>query len=762
MSGGPELGRWIRDDHTDSSGESSEIVKTKLSPPSPRIEEVLRPELLELLDAGSVRKLTLIGAPAGYGKTTLLSQWRRSQEPNLPFAWVSLDEQDNDPIRLWKHIIEALDRVTPDGRFGADTLAGLGIGAINLLETTLPTLINSLAELPQRVALVLDDYHWITKSDCNETVAFLVEHLPQTVHLVISTRSDPPLGLGRLRARGEVNELRTEQLAFSEEEAASLVRERLGLSIGRADIAKLLERTEGWPARIYLAAFSMKGRDAHAYVTSLRGSSRYIVDLLAEEVLAAASEEERRFMVRTSVLEEMSGSLCDEVLEMEGSGKLLCDLEHSNLLVIPLNDTGGWYRYHHLLADFLSYELKNTHPKLVPVLHGRASAWFEREGQIEMAIEHAAAAGAYERAGQLIARHSFGYVATGQTTTLRGWLDALPEDLVGRTASLALVEAWIRALHGQWEVTERFLALAEDSSHQGNLPDGTPSVEAGVTLVRGFCGYEGVQAWVTAAQRAAELESGKISPRTALVHLGLGMGRYCSGDITQARRILEEGLRLTYSNQPVLQIAMLSFLSFAVLDEGRPKEAEWLAREAGALSNRFNLQGIPQASLARIALGRVLAERGNLAEAQTDLENGLSALRKLPGMSPWPSLVGLLALVPVRIARNDRSGARARLAEARAILEMYPDAGIFPDLFERQERKLRKSKMRNGAPDGQLTERELDVLRLLDEERSVTELGKLLYVAPSTIRSHIKSIYRKLGVSSRKDAVQQAYARRLI
>jgi LuxR family transcriptional regulator, maltose regulon positive regulatory protein len=418
VAGGPELGPWIRDDHIDSSA-SSEIVKTKLSPPSPRIEEVLRPELLELLDAGSDRKLTLIGAPAGYGKTTLLSQWRRSQEPDLPFAWVSLDEQDNDPIRLWKHIIEALDRVTPEGRFGADTVAGLGTVAINLVGTTLPTLINSLAELPQRVALVLDDYHWITKSDCHETVAFLVEHLPQTVHLVISTRSDPPLGLGRLRARGEVNELRTEQLAFSEEEAASLVRERLGLSIDRADMAKLLERTEGWPAGIYLAAFSMRGRDAHAYVTSLRGSSRYIVDLLAEEVLAAVSEEERRFMIRTSVLEEMSGSLCDEVLEMEGSGKLLRQLEHSNLLVVPLDDTGGWYRYHHLLADFLSYELKNSNPKLVPILHGRASAWFEREGLIEKAIEHAMAAGAYERVGQLIARHWFGYVATGQTTTLR-------------------------------------------------------------------------------------------------------------------------------------------------------------------------------------------------------------------------------------------------------------------------------------------------------------------------------------------------------
>jgi LuxR family maltose regulon positive regulatory protein len=247
-----------------------------------------------------------------------------------------------------------------------------------------------------------------------------------------------------------------------------------------------------------------------------------------------------------------------------------------------------------------------------------------------------------------------------------------------------------------------------------------------------------------------------------LVYLGLGMGRYCSGDITQARKNLEEGLRLTNSNQPVLQIAMLSFLSFVVLDEGHRKEAEWFAREAGALLDRFNLQGIPQASLARIARGRVLAERGNLAEAQTNLENGLSALRKLPGMSPWPSLVGLLALVPVRLARSDRSRARAVLAEARAILEVYPDAGIFPDLLERQERKLRKSKIRNGAPNGQLTERELDVLRLLDDERSASELGKLLYIAPSTIRSHIKFIYRKLGVSSRKDAVEQAYARKLI
>ena len=227
--------------------------------------------------------------------------------------------------------------------------------------------------------------------------------------------------------------------------------------------------------------------------------------------------------------------------------------------------------------------------------------------------------------------------------------------------------------------------------------------------------------------------------------------------------MLEEGLGLTRSDQPVLRIAMLSFLSFAVLDEGHRKDAEALAREACALVDGSKLHGIPQAGLAAIALGRVLAKRGNLAEAQTELESGLSARRRLPAMSPWPTLVGLLTLAEVLIARGDRSEARAVLTEARAIVELYPDAGIFPDLFERQERKLRRTRpSRTGSMDGQLTERELEVLRLLDGDLPVSELGKLLYVSPSTIRSHVKSIYRKLGVSSRKEAVEQAYARKLI
>jgi LuxR family maltose regulon positive regulatory protein len=747
----------------ESRGAPSGVIRTKLLPPSPRFEEVPRPELLARLREGSDRKLTLIEAPVGYGKTTLLNQWRRTEDPDLPFAWVTLDKQDNDPARLWKHICEALRGIAPGEQFGADALAGLGMVGTNLVETVLPALVNDLTGLPHRVVLVLDDYHYVTNSECHETVGFLIQRLPKTAHLVISTRSDPPLGLGRLRAWGEVNELRSEQLAFSEEEATSLLRERLGLGIERADIGVLLERTEGWPAGIYLASLSMRGRDARAFVSSLRGSSRYVVDLLAEEVLAALSEEESDFMIRTSVLERMCGRLCDEVLKAEGSGALLREFGHSNLLVVPLDDGGRWYRYHRLFADFLLYELKTTHPDLVPVLHGRASAWFEREGMLEKAIEHATEAEDFERAGKLIARHWFGYVATGQTATVRAWLDALHGDFVGRTAPLAIVEAWICALRGRREETERFLTLAEAGDYRGELPDGTPSVEAGVTLVRGFFGYGGVGAWVEAAERAARTESGLASPRSALARIGLGMGRYCSGDAAGARILLEEGLGLTTSDQPLLRIAMLSFLSFAVLDEGYPNDAEALAREACALVDGFKLHGIPQAGLAPIALGRVLAKRGDLAEAQTELETGLSARRSLPAMSPWPTLVGLLALATVLIARGDRSEARTVLTEARAILERYPDAGVFPDLLERQELKLRKGRPSTTATtDGHLTERELEVLRLLHTELSVSELGKHLYVSPSTVKSHVKSIYRKLDVSSRKGAVEQAHARRLI
>src|SRR5215213_11789851 len=280
------------------------VLKPKLQAPLPRPEHVVRRRLLDLLRNALDFKVSVLSAPTGYGKTTLLAHWHQVEETNLPFAWVSLDEQDNDPIRLWRHIVEALRRVVPEEEdFGADVLVGMRAVGARFVGVTLPRLINELAELSYQVVLVLDDYQFVTEEDSHESVSFFVEHLPENIHLVISSRTDPALPLGLLRARREMNELRTEQLAFSEEEADCLLNEQMGLDIGPDDLSVLLECTEGWPAGLYLASLSLQNKeDKHAFIESFRGSNRYIVGLLGEEVLAGLTEEMREFMLETSVL----------------------------------------------------------------------------------------------------------------------------------------------------------------------------------------------------------------------------------------------------------------------------------------------------------------------------------------------------------------------------------------------------------------------------------------------------------------------------
>jgi LuxR family transcriptional regulator, maltose regulon positive regulatory protein len=338
----------------------------------------------------------------------------------------------------------------------------------------------------------------------------------------------------------------------------------------------------------------------------------------------------------------------------------------------------------------------------------------------------------------------------------------LPEGLTSHDPALLLVRAWIYTLSGRSEEAERLLAIAEKNSSEGPLPDGTASVEAGVATLRAVFGIGGVQSTLEAARRAAALNPERSSPQAALISFGVGSSLYLSGETSSARQEFEETLELTESGQPLLRMVSLSYLSIVAADEGHLEEAESLAREAHALVGRFALQGVPQSSWAPIALGYLLAKRGDLVEAQTALEDGLSTRRRLPGLSPWPTLIGLLALAPVHASLGDRGGARELLAEARTILERNPDAGIFPERLERQERGLRKTKRRDGSLSEELTERELDVLGLLIGDSTTRQIAQSLYVAPSTVRTQVKSIYRKLGVSSRREAVEEAHARGLI
>ncbi|HEV2743847.1 MAG TPA: hypothetical protein VGV91_11870, partial [Rubrobacter sp.] len=644
-----------------------------------------------------------------------------------------MDEQDNDQVRLWMHIVEAVRQAAPETKFGDGITDSIGSAGQNVLETTIPVLVNEIAELDGRIVLVLDDYQVLTEQRCHDMVDYFLEHIPENAHLCVATRSDPPLPLGRLRARGEMNEVRAAQLAFSTEEAATLLNEKMGLEVGPDDLRVLMQRTEGWPAGLYLAALSLQDKeDKHAFIEAFGGKDRYVVDLLAEEVMANLSEEEREFLLRTSVLRRLTGPLCDVVVGRKNSSKLLRELSRRNLFVAPLDERDEWYRCHQLFSEFLLYELKNARPELVPVLHQRASAWLEDEGYIDSAVRQAMEAEDYERVSLLIARYWYGYVQAGRMMTVQGWLDALPLVPTGHEGAILLVRAWFCTLSGRGEEAKRLLMLAEELPDEGPLPDGTPSIEAGLAIIRGIFGFGGVKGALDAARRAIAFEPEITSPRACLIRFGLGASLYLSGETSQARKQFEEALEIMKPSQPLLRMVCLSFLSIIAVDEGDLEEADSLAREARASTERYGLLGVPQASWVAIASGNVLAKRGDLIAARTELEAGLSARMGAPSMNPWPTLIGLLALARVHLARGDRSAARGQLDEARAILELFgDDAGIFPALLERQERRLRKTKQRDGSLDGELTEREMDVLRLLDGELTTRQMGDSLYVAPS-------------------------------
>src|ERR1700737_3580118 len=340
------------------------VVTPKLRIPSRRRELVSRARLLHALTAGPPARLTLIEAAPGWGKTTLLTEWSAGAEPGRPFAWVSLDRGDNDPVRFWTYVIQALRGVDP--LVGTGSLRLVRARGAGLSSEVLPLLVNELSALPSFVVLVLDDYHAISNGEIHEGMAFLLDHLPEPLHVVLATRSAPPLPVARSRARGELLEIRAEELRFADDEAAALLNDVLEIGIDPSDVSRLQERTEGWPAGLYLAALSMRGnRDPHEFTEAFAGDDRHIVDYLSTEVLDRPPPELRTFMLRTSMLEGLCGPLCDEVTGGRGSAQLLEDLERANLFLISLDTRRRWYRYHHLFAELLRHELGRLEAELV-------------------------------------------------------------------------------------------------------------------------------------------------------------------------------------------------------------------------------------------------------------------------------------------------------------------------------------------------------------------------------------------------------------
>jgi LuxR family transcriptional regulator, maltose regulon positive regulatory protein len=570
------------------------------------------------------------------------------------------------------------------------------------------------------------------------------------------------LPLARMRARGELAELRVAELQFTDEEAVALLNSSMGLQLTAEDVERLTERTEGWAAGLYLAGLSLRGReDPSAFIASFHGDNRHVADYLAADVLARLPSEITTFLLRTSVLRRLSGPLCDAVLEAQGSAELLGELERSNLFLVPLDQRRQWYRYHHLFAELLRLELGHRDPELVPVLHRRAAAWHRQAGNLDEAVGHASAAGEFTQAGALIARHWLRYWRGGRRATVARWLDGLPEEAILADPPVAYVAAWIRGYSGaSKQQTERWLAAAEDDSWEGVLPDGLKSLAFGVALGAADLPYDDVGRSLRAARHALELAGPEPSPFRWMAQAALGHTLYLSGQPEEARPRLEELIaRVSAAEQPYAVIASLAVLSLLAGDQDDGTAAA-LARRAATAVEVQGLEAEPLCAIAYLAVGRSLLRNGEPAEAEEQVKRALDLLEV-------DSLVvlrahALLLLASVHYARGDLRGARARVEQTRRLIEGFTDAGVLPALLEEADRTLGSRPRRRVEAAAPLTERELAVLRLLPSRLSTREIGRELYVSANTVRTHVRSIYRKLGVTSRATAVTHARQLRLL
>ncbi|HEV8156155.1 MAG TPA: hypothetical protein VGP67_11505, partial [Gaiellales bacterium] len=575
------------------------LLETKLHVPRWRRSLVARPRLSERLRRGAESALTLVSAPAGFGKTTLLAEWLAvAAADERSVAWLSLDQRDNDPALFWTYLVAALNTGAP----------AVGAGGLLLLQRPQPpneaglvALLNDLDAISNDVVLVLDDYHVIDARDVQDGMTFLLEHLPPQIHLVIASRTDPALPLARLRGRGELTEIRAADLRFTPGEAAAYLNGVMGLALTAADVAALEGRTEGWIAALQLAALSMQGReDVTAFIDGFAGDDRYIVDFLAEEVLQRQPEHVQHFLLQTSILDRLSGPLCDAVTGQDGGKTKLAALERGNLFLVPLDDRRRWYRYHQLFADVLHARLRDEQPGDVPDLHRRASEWYEQNGEPSEAIRHALAAGDFGRAADLVELAIPAMLQSRQEAAVLGWLERLPDEVVRVRPVLSVGFAGALLAGGDYEGVEARLRDAEGwLDGATDTRQGSPAPAAEMVVVD------------DAEFRRLPAEIELYRAAQALVR---GDG---PGTVRHARRALELSPADDHLGR-ASAAALMGLVSWASgdLEAGHSEYAECMAglRRAGHIADTFGCA---------IALADIRRTQGRLGEAMRTYEQAL-------------------------------------------------------------------------------------------------------------------------------------------
>lgn len=663
------------------------LIATKLHVPKPRRELVGRPRLRALLPKEGGARLTLISAPAGFGKTTLLAEWLAdASDGGAAVAWLSIDPADNEPAAFWPEVVAALQAAAA----GRGTAFPAMPGAAQPDRSFLAILVNEIAALPAPVDLVLDDFHLIDHAEILDGLAFLIDHLPQHMRMVISTRADPALPLARLRARGELAEIRAADLRFTPSETAAYLNEVMGLGLTSGDTGTLEERTEGWIAALQLAVLSLKGRDdVSGFIAEFAGSGRYIVDYLVEEVLQRQPEEVRRFLLQTCILGRMSGSLCDAVTGRGGTGRPMLELlDRQNLFVVALDDRRQWYRYHHLFADVLLSHMGEEERRELPVLHRRASDWFELNGQPPEAIRHALAAEDFEWAAELVERAIPDMRRNRHEAIFRGWARLIPDHLIRSRPALGAGYAGVLVSLGEFDGIEERLANVERElpglAEPGGIPASIELYRAALAQVRGD---------IAAAARHAELVLELAPADDHLVRAGaagfLGIVHWTEGNLEAAGRSWTEcanGLRRAG------HIADIFGATIALADirttEGRLTEAMRACESALDLATAGGRPTLRGTADAHASLSLLHLERNEFAAARLQLGRslGLGELFGLP-QHPYRSLV---ARARLEAAEGNLAAALDHLGEAerRYVSDFFPNLRPIPAMKARLHIRL--------------------------------------------------------------------------
>ena len=738
-----------RVDRTQSASRPAfDLYTAKLLRPLVRPGTVSRPGLVERLVTRDARPIVSVAAPAGYGKTTLLSQW--AEHSTQAVAWVSVDEADNDPKVLLTYVAEALDAIEPIGERVFDALAS---PASSVPGSVVPRLGSAFASMTSPVTLVLDDVHLLHNSECRAALSVLAGHVPSGSRLVLAGRAEPPLRTARLRAEGKLLEIGAGDLSLTVAEAASLLR-AAGVQAGDDDVAELHRRTEGWPAGLYLAALYLREDGSlPGAAASFGGDDQFVSEYVESEFLGRISSSQRAFLTRTAVLERMSGPLCEAVLDLPGSAATLADLARSNLLLVPLDRRGHWYRYHHLFRDMLLAEAERLESGLIPVLRRRAAAWYLRNDLPEEALEYSMAAGDVDTVARLVEELWLPTYRRARIITLQRWFGWL-DDRGGfedhpRAAAYASLLAQVT---GRAADAEQMADAVERWRAQDVAQAGNHHTEALAAALRALLCRHGVEQMHTDADEAARqfAAAGMVRPLAGLLQ---GIARILSGDLDSADVVLDEAVRAGQDiGMPDAIAQILCERSLVAMARNRWDQAEALAGQARSVLDQAGMEDAGVCA----AQARVALHRGDVVAARRELASAQRLRSLLTYAQPHVAVQTRIELIRAHIALADISGARTLMREVDEVLKLRPGLGILADQAEALRAKLSKQRSPAGPGASALTAAELRLLPLLSTHLSFPEIAEDLFLSRHTIKSQAFSIYRKLGLRSRSEAVTRS------